>query len=270
MILKRLLRRIRSPRGTAMLEFAMLAPLAIMLMCFAFDFTRILRVEQQLEIGSRAMADLESHWAKHSFDGGSKSNGAYPSVKAKQIVKRYLASTMPGLAPGNFYCKAKLDEMPGIPRLLTPILKILSGNPPDNLPAILQIIIKILGKALDIFTMKTQRYFTDIVPRDQILKVSFSAKMPTLLPRGVYNVLGFASPEPVKYGTGLATISQLRQKPIEKAAPGKSGFEENVRERYWCAMPMMDSAVQPPVTYGRQIKGAFQRYLPKWLQDLLF
>lgn len=268
-IFERLLRRIRSPRGTVFLEFAMFAPLAVILMCFAFDFSRILRVEQQLEIGARAMADLESHWAKRTSDG-SPNMQTYPRTKSKTLVKTYLASTMPGLQPGNFYCKAFAESVPGLQSVLSTILNFINGTPAEGTHWVLKLIAKIIGKILNIFTLKTQLYFTEIIPRDQQLKVSFSATMPTLLPRRFYNVLGFASPTPVKAGTGLATISQLRQKIITSGIPGQNTLNPNERERFYCVMPVMDSAVQPPVTYGRQIKGAFTKYIPEWLQKILF
>ncbi len=268
-IFERLLRRIRSPRGTVFLEFAMFAPLAVILMCFAFDFTRILRVEQQLEIGARAMADLETHWAKMSYDGSPPAQ-TFPRMKSKKLVKTYLASTIPGLQPGNFYCKAFADYVPGIQKPIGYILDFINGTTAEGTHWVLKLISKILKAALNIFTLKTHQYFTAIVPRDRQLKVSFSATMPTLLPRRFYNVLGFASPTPVKTDTGLATISQLRQKVNYSATPGQSTLNPNERERFYCVMPVMDSAVQPPVTYARQIKGVFNKYIPEWLQKLLF
>ena len=126
--LKRLWRRIKNPRGTVFVEFAVMAPLGIMLMCFAFDFQRILRTEQQLEIAARAMCDLETHYAKCSYDGNATPQ-TFPRPSAKKKIKTYLAYAMDmdSTAANRFFCKAECKAVPGIPSLLSPVLKYLDG-----------------------------------------------------------------------------------------------------------------------------------------------
>lgn len=254
-ILKRLWRRVAHPRGSVFIEFAAVAPLAVTLVAFAFDFTRILRVEQQLEIGARAMADLETHWVKTKTPGKNGEN-LYPSMKSKQMVKTYLASTMPGLRPNNFFCKADLLPVPGLSKLLGEGLRFLNPDKEiSNLPKIVNIIRKILGTVLDLITLKTNRYFTDVVPLDEYLRVSFSAEIPTLLPRRLHQVImGLPSSESLGNSVDISQVEQT---------------SDTERVRYYCAMPMMDSATLPPETYGRKIKGFFKKFLPGWLREQL-
>ena len=236
------------PRGSVFIEFAAVAPLAVTLVAFAFDFTRILRVEQQLEIGARAMADLETHWVKN--------DGQFPRMKSKQMVKTYLASTMPGLSPNNFFCKADLLAVPGLSKLLGEGLGFLNPDKEiSNLPKIVNIIRKILGTVLDLITLKTNRYFTDVVPLDKYLRVSFSAEIPTLLPHRLHQVImGLPSSESLGNSVDISQVEQT---------------SDTERVRYYCAMPMMDSATLPPETYGRKIKGFFKKFLPEWLRKQL-
>lgn len=261
------------PRGTVFVEFAVMAPLAVMLMCFAFDMTRILRLEQQLEIGARAMADLETHWAKEKYDGGpeAQKKGESPSKKSKQIVKKYLATTIPGLKEEDCYCKKQLNKVAGPSAMIATFCEFFSGGLGEDVPAIVRMISKVFEFLMDVITLKTHRYLTEIPPRDQIFKVSFTARLATLMPRKFYNVMGLALGDRRSAGEQLAVVSQLRQK-MHKDSSGPGGMKliEDERERFWCAMPMMDTAVQPPLTYSRQIKGIFKRYLPKWLQEMLF
>ena len=268
-VLRRLWRRVKNPRGTVFLEFAVIAPLGVMLMCFAFDFQRILRTEQQLEIAARAMCDLESHYAKCSYDGNATAQ-PYPRPSAKKKIKNYLAYAMDldSTAANRFFCKAECKPVPGILTILSPVLEFLDGKPPENANVFFKVISQIFACALDVFTMKTQRYFSEILPRDRELKVSFAANIPTLLPRKFYDIMGWTGE---KAGSKqYATVNQLDFRRNLSATPGKNTLDFSTRERSWCTMPVMDSAANPPVTYSRQIKGIFSRYIPKWLMDILF
>ncbi len=82
---KKLRRRLAGERAAVMLEFAFVAPLVVMTVAFAADFTRILRTEQQLEIATRLAADVEAHMANYY------GKDPCPSSAAKRVAKFYLA-----------------------------------------------------------------------------------------------------------------------------------------------------------------------------------
>ena len=93
--LRCLRRRLGSARASVMLEFAFVAPLAVSLVVFAADFTRILRTEQQLEIATRLAADVEAHMADYY------ANGKSPGAAAKNVGKYYLADVAQGVDGGG-------------------------------------------------------------------------------------------------------------------------------------------------------------------------
>ena len=57
---RRFLRRLLGDRGSLYVEFALVAPLILAMGAFVFDVAHLTLVRQQLEVGARFAADLES------------------------------------------------------------------------------------------------------------------------------------------------------------------------------------------------------------------
>ena len=241
----RILRRLRSSRGSAFAEFAFTMPLVIMLMCFAVDFMRILYCEQQVEIATRALCDVESH-----IRAGSDK---CPASIGKVVVRNYLAEALQkeGLAGASYvYCKGEVIQQAGL--IHTAVNKIVGFI--DDLAGKDAWYWKILGKlvkfAVKLITMGTQAYVTEIIPNDKIVKTSVSVKTQTYVPSGVYDFFG------TKVGA-----SECNWVNIPAYAPGfkeKSGE----RTRYYCYLPVMDTAAVAPQTYIRQLT----KVLNKWVK----
>ena len=84
---RRVLRRLFGERATVMLEFAFVAPLAIIVAVYAADIMRILRTEQQLEIATRLAADVEAHMADYYAGGKTPGEVVVKNLRGKPIVE---------------------------------------------------------------------------------------------------------------------------------------------------------------------------------------
>ena len=284
---RKLKRRLGSPRATVFLEFAVVAPFAMALILFAHDFTSILYAEQQLEIGARAAADIESH-LNHYFPGKSATDKG-PHKITKGYVKPYLAQAI-GLADDargaqssavcrDIFIKGDSAPVPGLPWVFTWVRDFLEGDHSrkslgfgdDATVKVFNIVGSILGPFVNIITLGTYVYFTEIPAHDRTVSMSVSAKVPTILPRRVYD---FFSARPVKAGergADKALVVQSRYK-IEKedgfcfyylSKPINLILTERVRS--YCVMPAIDTVPVAPFTLVRKFRGAL-----KWVPSKLW
>lgn len=254
-------RRLKSSGGNAYFEFATVAPIALFVLFFAVDFLRILYCEQQLEIASRVLADCESHMIPKDVEHLKK----YPEITldsphsyGKMAVRQYLFDVLQkeGLEKkGRIYCRGWVYDQEGLAQgVFRPILNFLNGEG-DNLGPTLKLIGKIFKTALDIVTMGTHRYFTDILPTDRCVKTSVSVYVKPLVPKGVYTFFGRRSSE------SMMLIVQASPKQSGGSAGFNRDLEEDKRERYYCHMPLFDTHPLAIVTYARKLKQVFGRFL---------
>lgn len=223
----RFLRRCRSDRGSLFLEFALIAPLVTSLLFFALDFTRICRAEQQLEIASRALADVGAHLASDSF----------PQGRGKIIVTTYLAQTLGVKKRGSVYCRGSRYQVVGLSSLLGTVKDWTAGTSTDNI--FLKIIKIIIKDAVAILTFRTDRYLFDVVTCDRGVKSSVSVWLPSYLPGNIYAYYG------INYSSKGVLVVQ--QKPVISGwnlAPSE-------RTRYYCHMPVIETSPDTPATYVR-------------------
>lgn len=251
-----LARRLRSARGTAYIEFAVMVPVFLFALLFAADFTRILYVEQQVEIATRALCDVESH-----LRPGKPEN--CPGRPAKFVVRTYLAEALAkeGLVArnnkgevlgdagsraereGSVYCKGSVDKQSGpVHDVANGIIGFLEGQSGNKF---LSLIGKALGKGVDFLTMGTVKYMTEVFPTDKVVKTSVSVLVRPVFPGHAFTTIG-------RRNTTSNTML------VVAAAPAGDGK----RVRYYCHMPSMDTATVAPSTVIRQkISPIFGKWL---------
>jgi hypothetical protein len=246
-ILRRLGRRLESARASVMLEFAFVAPLAVMVAVFAADFTRILRTEQQLEVATRLAADVEAHMANYYGDGKS------PSREAKVVAKTYLvdvAQVANGV--GDVYIKGGCSVIKNpVSYALDKVNQLLRGEAFSEDNVFLNLVGKILGGIMNFITFRTVDYITDIFPHDREVKVSTAVYIPTVLPAGSYSWLALA-----ERGSGKIGVGQFDFDLEGGKATTAWNLKVNAsrRHRVYCHMPVIDTVPTAPETYVRKFK----------------
>lgn len=255
-------RRLKSSGGNAYLEFVVIVPLALYLLFFAVDFVRILYCEQQLEIASRVLSDCEAHMMPRNLENLKKypdlPNPDVPHTYGKMAVRQYLYDVLKkeGLESRNkVYCRGWVYAQKGLAQgIFRPILDFLNGEGKGLGPAV-KIIGKIFKTLLDIVTMGTHRYFTDILPTERCVMTSVSVFVKPLVPFGAYT----------HFGRHLNTGEMLIVQATPKLSGGRADFNrdllEDKRERYYCHMPVLDTHPLAIVTYVRKLKQVFGRFL---------
>ena len=234
-LLERLLRRLTAPRGSVFLEFALIAPLAFMLVLFAADFCRILQTEQQLEIASRAVADIEIHYKHTKDDAGS--DQATPFRKTKECVANYLRDTLGH--PDNTWTLTRV-EIRNVANVFYGIKKVIDtitfGNVDNWIGKLIHAIFKEIA---NIFLGGTQYYFDSLAECDRMLCASCAVKYKTFFPGSAYAF----------YSTYLKDYLYVAQTKY-KLKGGKFNYSE--RELYYCTMPILETLEEPPVTWIRK------------------
>lgn len=237
---ERIERRLRSSRASVYFEFAVLMPFVMFLMFFAVDFTRALRTEQQCEIATRALADVESHVV---VAGASET----PHSKAKLVIRDYLADVL-GTDKNYVYCKATWERQKGPAHaIVNTIHDVLHFETSSK---ILNILLKFFSTAVDVFTMRAYYYFTEVFQSDRVLRTNVSAAIPTLIPGGFYN----------HFGRDTSPKDWMLVVPYENV-PSGSGIDVSRRRRAYCTMPIMDTAPLAQPTYTRILKQKFKQWV---------
>lgn len=233
-LLERLMRRLTAPRGSVFLEFALIAPLALVLVLFAADFCGILQAEQQIEIASRAVADIESHY-RHAANDDTDS--ATPFRKTKECVANYLQATLGH--PDNTWTLTRV-EIRNVANVFYGIKKLIDtitfGNVDNWIGKLIHAIFKEIA---NIFLGGTQYYFDNLAECDRMLCASCAVKYKTLFPGSAY---AFFS----TYLKDYLYVAQTKYK--------LDGGKFNYRERalYYCSMPILETLEEPPVTWIRK------------------
>ena len=240
-------------------------PLVVALMCFAVDFMRVLYCEQQVEIATRALCDVESHLTPGKRASGE--NTGCPGRPAKAVVRKYLAGdpdstnglmkagalTKEGLTlPKYVYCKGEVVQQSGL--IHTAVNSIVSFvNGLDGKGGVWKILGKILTFVVELVTMRTQTYVTEVMPNDRIVRTSVSVKVQTCVPAGVYDFFGTR--------IGSSTYNWVC---IPAYVPEFNAKNEaaDVRTRYYCHLPVMETSPVAPKTYTRQLS----KVLGKWVK----
>lgn len=278
-IFARLKRRLESARGTVFLEFAMVAPLAMSLILFAYDFTTILYAEQQLDIASRAAADIESHMNhfgrdKNSADANGKPG---PCSQTKIMVKGYLQKTLGLSNYKDIYIMGDAKPTPGASQIFEHIHRFLTGDivsPKVPLNVVWKFLLKLLRGFLKIITLGTDVYLLDIPRGDLMVRMTCSAWVYTFLPRGMYSFWSAPKYVEEKYeGHPRVLLVPYRYRMSDEDAKAKFDWNSKPdlteRYRYYCVMPAHDTAPVAPNTFVRDVRSWFSKWVPEsaWPKD---
>ena len=277
-IWRRLKRRLKSARGTVYFEFAVVSPLALSLVLFAHDFTSILFAEQQLEVCSRALADVESHM--HHYRAvkavGYELERDGPCSVSKTMLKPYFAEVigMPESKASSWvYCKGESLPVPGLSRLFMYAHDFLEGRQFDRKGfkgVLFNFLGKLLGDALMIVTLGTHVYVTELPTHDRMVRMTVSARVPTLLPRRMYDFLSCRTNDPDAW-----VLTVPYRTPIEDEDDVTTGWAWNkkpipgVRRRAYCTMPSFDTVTVAPNTFVSKMRSWFGKWVPSgaWPED---
>jgi len=259
-IVSRLWRRMRSARGSVYLEFGALAPIAMALVLFAHDFTKILYVEQQLEVAARVACDIEAHL---------DDSRPRPHKITKVMTKNYLKRTLGLAKPDDAYIKGDIQKTPGLSEIVDKVNKFFNGSGGSSKGgnAFLNFIKRLLGGIIKIVTLGTHNYLLTIPPKDQMVRVTVSARVPRFFPLGKYGFLDARGDDDARQNMSLIVQAQpeLTGEAVGFLRKPKSGE----RTRYYCVMPYFDTGCRPPPTFVRGMRGWFGKWLPDsvWPKD---
>ena len=248
----------RGERAAVMLEFAFVAPLAVMTVAFAADFTRILRTEQQLEIAARLAADVEAHMADYY------GKLPCPSSSAKRVAKFYLADVAQVVeGTDDVYMKGSCKTIGNpVSAAMDHVRGFLDGSTFKESNVFLTLLGKILGGLMNFITFGTMHYVLDVMPHDREVMVTMAAYIPTVLPTEAYGWIGVGGRDGGRVGVAQMTADL-------DGGVGTTAWNLKLnganRHRVYCCMPVMDSVPIAPQTYVRKFKAwcAKQPFLKK-------
>ena len=246
-IAKKIRRRLAGERAAVMLEFAFVAPLVVLTVAFAADFTRILRTEQQLEIATRLAADVEAHMANYY------GRDPCPSSAAKRVAKFYLADVAEVVeSTDDVYIKGSCSVIKNpVSYALGKVREFLDGSMFKDSNVFLSLLGKVLGGLMNFITFGTVNYVLDVIPHDREVMITTAAYIPTVLPAEAYEWLGISRHEGGRIGVGQFTADL-------DGGWGTTAWNLKVngrkRHRVYCHMPVIDSVPIAPQTYVRKFK----------------
>lgn len=229
---RRFLRRLLGERGSLYVEFALVAPLLLAMGAFIFDVAHLTLVRQQLEIGARFAADLESR-APTAF--GELEEGA--PLSAHLALRTYMAYvTRPaiGTAPtaNDVYVTFRQKPLPF--QFLGTFLtgngdKLVNKNGANK--TALGLFSGILKGVLDLVSFRSVRYLTEPLAADYTIGATVSMRTQTLFPKAIY---GQTSP-----GWDRTSVLAVQEEPTAA----------DTVVRRWCYMPNRETFVDRRPTY---------------------
>lgn len=255
-------RRVRSSRGSVYLELAVIIPVFLLTFAFAADFTRILYVEQQLEIGSRLLCDIESHLKPGARDHNGKGSGC-PGRIGKLAVRAYLTEALAneglveqaGYLGNSVYCRGSYYTQAGLIHTAIDFISEKMMGDPKISNAFVRMMQRVFAKAVDFFTMGTYRYLTDVFPTDKGVKTSVSVIIKPFAPKWLYTVFGRHTSD------GKMLIAPFAPRLEGGIANFKRPISKTERVRYYCHLPSLDTAPVAPATFVRKLKTIFGAWM---------
>lgn len=266
MLLERLARRLKSTRGTAYFEFAVFVPLILLTFLFAADFTRVLYAEQQVEIASRVLCDIECHLRPGARDKSDKEKdvgSGCPGAPGKKVVRQYLAESLAkegifvrsGDAGNSVYCKGSYYTQDGpIHSVVNEILGLIKGTKGTDIKFI-DILLQVFGEIVHLLTLETFNYLEQVFPSDKVVKTSVSVLIKPFSPCSPYTLFGRHDSE----GVMLIPAAANRLDGTTAAIDRKMYTDRRVR--YYCHMPSLETMPLAPYTYVRQLTKIFKRWI---------
>lgn len=265
-IWKRLLRRIESARGSAYFEFCIFVPILLVTFLFAADFTRVLYAEQQVEIASRVLCDIESHLKPGARDvAGRGENSGCPGAPGKRVVRKYLADALKneGLfvrdstGEGSVYCKGRYYRQTGILHwIVNDLVRKIMGLESTG-SKFVDLMAKIFGGIVELMTLKTTNYLVEIFPTDKVVKTSVSVLICPFSPVSPYTLFGRHDSE------GVMLVPSVTPRLGGGIGSYNRDLKKDERVRYYCHMPALDTMPIAPYTFVRQLTRVMSPWIKK-------
>lgn len=240
-IVARIVRRLESARASVYLEFALIAPLAFAVVLFAADFCRILVAEQQLEIGSRILADVESHYVQNSETDGT------PNAKTKMAVATHLKLALN--LPSEDRVMSQVDVRL-VPSIFKPIQKVVEWFKVSEGDSWIMKFVKTLFKTiLNVLMGGLDAYIDQLFLCDKMVGGTCAVQLDTFFPKSAYAFFGnyqHTGGQGQKYAKGSFYVANTEY--VSK--DGKIDYAK--RQKHYCWMPLMDTNAFAPVTWIRK------------------
>lgn len=262
-IWKRIVRRVKASRGSAYFEFCVFVPILLWGFLFAADFTRVLYAEQQVEIASRILADIECHLKPGARDKNGKVGSGCPGGIGKQVVRKYLSEalknegiyTYKALTENAVYCKGTYKHQEGLLHsIVDEVLKKILGETPTG-SKFFDLLAKIFGGIVEVVTLGTYHYLMDIFPSDKYVRTSVTVMVTPLLPGSPYSLFGKHDSE------GVMMIPAVAPRLGAGVAWYDRPLVDGQRVRYYCYMPSLDTVPLAPYTFVRTLSKIFGRWI---------
>ncbi len=228
---RRLLRRLLGERASLYLEFALVAPLLLAAGAFVLDTAHLTLVRQQLEVGARFAADVESR-APTAY-GAREVRGPAPAYAA---LRSYLATaTAPALTPNGLEeVHIAFRQRPLPFQFLGAFLVGKGDELIDRKGAnktAMGLFSAILKGALDLVSFRCVRYITEPFAADYAIGATVSMRTQTLFPGSLYAAAG--------PGWDRSWLLAAQEEPTAADTAG----------RRWCYMPNRETFVDRRPTY---------------------
>ena len=215
-----------------------------------------------MEIASRVLCDIECHLrpgARDKSDAKAYLGSGCPGSPGKKVVRKYLAEALAkeglfvrgGDGANSVYCKGSFYTQEGfVQAFVTKILGFLDGDGPDA-----GLFSRILGKILDLATLKTKSYLTEIMKTDRVVRTSVSVLICPVSPGSCYTLFGKHDSDGVMLIPAAAS----------RLDGGRGAINRDLmmdkRLRYYCHMPALDTMPLAPYTYVRQLTKVFKKWV---------
>ena len=240
----RLARRLRSARGTGYLEFALIVPLAMMLLCFAADFTRILRTEQQLEIAARAAVDLEAHH-RPVLD-----NAEWTPTSFSKVIAKYYLVDVAKVTDDVKYVYLKGDAFSNH-NPLTVVVNIVNKYlfDPNTVDGggnmFWEIFTAFMRGVAKVLTMGCDAYLLQTPKRDRGIRMTASVAIPTLLPDFLYSFYASRKNKRILVAQYEPTVKSGKYPdPTKQDFQASTSINDKLsadkRHRFYVSMPVLD------------------------------
>ena len=241
-IVARIARRLESARASVYLEFALIAPLAFAVVLFAADLCRVLVAEQQLEIGSRILADVESHYVQNGDTDQT------PNAKSKMAVATHLKTALN--LPDVDRVMSQVDVRL-VPSIFKPIQKVVEWFKVGEGDSWIMKFVKTLFKTIiNVLMGGLDAYIDQLFLCDKMVGGTCAVQLDTFFPKSMYAFFGcyqHTGGQGQKYAKGSFYVASAEYE-FEK---GK-GYNYQKRQKHYCWMPLMDTNAFAPVTWIRR------------------
>ena len=231
-------------------------PLAFAVVLFAADLCRVLVAEQQLEIGSRLLADVESHYVQNGDTDQS------PNKTTKKAVASHLRTALN--LPSDDRVMSQVD-IRLVPSVFKPIQKAVEWFKVSESDSWILKFVKTLFKTLiNVLMGGLDAYLDQLFLCDKMVGGTCAVQLDTLFPKSMYAFFGcyqHTGGQGQKYAKGSFYVASTEY----EFSKGK-GYDYTKRQKHYCWMPLMDTNAFAPVTWVRKAEKNLRN---SWFMQLM-